>query len=67
MFSPNVSKIKTEYGRVENTLADMTPNPRHFEGLTYPSDDVRKDLKLLDDFKHTPESKELENVLMQNC
>ena len=57
MFNPNASKIKTEYGRIENTLADMTPNPRHFEGSTYPPDDVRKDLKLLDDFKRTPEYK----------
>mgnify|MGYP003564519911 CR=1 FL=1 len=32
MFNPNASKTKTEYGRIENTLADMTPNPRHFEG-----------------------------------
>ena len=59
MFSPNVSKIKTEYGRVENILAMMTPNPRHFEGSNYPTDDVRKDLKLLDDFKHTPEYKKV--------
>ena len=57
MFNPNASKTKTEYGRIENTLADMTPNPRHFEGSTYPTDEVRKDLKLLDDFKHTPEYK----------
>ena len=55
MFNPNASKIKTEYGRIENTLADMTPNPRHVEGSTYPPDDVRKDQKLLDDFKRTPE------------
>ena len=57
MFNPNASKTRSEYERVENTLAGMTPNPRHFEGSTYPPDDVRKDLKLLDDFKHTPEYK----------
>lgn len=59
MLNPNASKIKTEYGRVENILAMMTPNPRHFEGSNYPTDDVRKDLKLLDDFKHTPEYKKV--------
>ena len=32
MFSPNVSKIKTEYGRVENTLANMTPNHAILKG-----------------------------------
>ncbi len=57
MFSPNAPKMVSEYERVENTLAEMTPDPRHFEGLVYPPDDVKKDLKLLDDFKHTPEYK----------
>ena len=57
MFNPNASKTVSEYGRVENTLAEMTPDPRHFEGSVYPPDDVKKDLKQLDDFKHTPEYK----------
>jgi hypothetical protein len=57
MLNPNAPKVVSDYERVENTLAELTSDPRHFEGSNYPSDDVRKDLKLFDDFKHTPEYK----------
>lgn len=57
MSNPNAPKAVSGYERVENTLAELTPDPRHFEGLNYPPDDVSKDLKLLDDFKHTLEYK----------
>lgn len=57
MFNPIAPKAVSEYGRVENILADMTPDPRHFEGSKYPPDDVKKDLSQLDAFKHTPEYK----------
>lgn len=57
MFKPNASKVVSNYERIENTLADLTPNPHHFEGSVYPPNDVKKDLKCLDDYKYTPEYK----------
>ena len=57
MFNPGTSRTVSDYTRVENTLADMTSEPHRFEGSVYPRDDVEKDLKQLDDYKHTPEYK----------
>ncbi len=53
----NFETPNSEYRRIENTLAEMTPDPRHFEGSVYPHDEVKKDLEQLDAFKHTPEYK----------
>lgn len=45
------------YDRVENVLTELTPDPRHFEGSVYPPNDVKKDLRQLNNFRHTPEYK----------
>ena len=55
MFNPNAPKTVSDYERVEDTLAKMTPNPRDFEGRTYPVRDVRSDIAQLDTFRHMPE------------
>ena len=55
MLNPNAPKAVSDYQRVENALAELTSDPHHFEGSIYPPDDVRRDLELLDIFKHTPE------------
>lgn len=55
MLNPHVPKAVSNYQRVENALAELTSDPRHFEGSIYPPDDVRRDLRLLDIFKYTPE------------
>lgn len=57
MLNPNAPKTVSDYERVENTLAELTPDPRDFEGRTYPAEDVKNDVKQLDDFRHTPEYK----------
>ncbi len=57
MLNPNQVKTVSNYERVENTLAELTPNPRDFEGRTYPAEDVRSDVKQLDDYRHTPDFK----------
>lgn len=57
MFNPSAPKVVSNYERVENTLAELTPNPRDFEGRTYPAEDVRSDVKQLDDYRCTPDFK----------
>ena len=54
MLNPNVPKVTSDYERVENLLASLTPDPRDFEGRTYPTDEVMSDIKQLDDFRLTP-------------
>ena len=55
MLNPNWSK--TELDRVEETLAELTPQPETFGFLVYPFEDVWSDMKQLETFKHTPEYK----------
>ena len=57
MLNPDVSKIISDYERIENTLAELTPNPANFAGSIYSTEDVQSDMKQLDTFKHTPEYK----------
>ena len=57
MFNPSAPKVVSNYERVENTLAELTPNPRDFEGRTYPAEDIRSDVKQLDDYRCTPDFK----------
>lgn len=58
MLNPNTPKPTTDYERIENTIAEMTPDPRDFEGRIYPVEDVKSDTELLDDFRRTPDYKE---------
>ena len=60
MSDPN-KPPSSEYQRVEKVLADLTPDPRHLGGSIYPIDEVERDLKHLDDYKHTLKFKETEN------
>lgn len=60
MLNPNALKTTSNYERVENTLNELTPNPRDFEGQIYPEEDVENDIKHLENFKLTPEYKESE-------
>lgn len=57
MLNPNVPKVVLNYEHTENLLAELTPNPRDFEGLVYPTEDVENDIKHLDDFESTPKYK----------
>ncbi|MBR2586937.1 hypothetical protein IKE71_01005 [Candidatus Saccharibacteria bacterium] len=57
MFNPNARKTVSDYERVENTLAELTPDPRDFEEQVYPTEDVRSDVKQLDNYRRTPEYK----------
>lgn len=57
MFNHNARKTVSEYERVENILADLTPNPRDFEGAIYPTRDVERDIEQLRDFKNSPNYK----------
>ena len=57
MLNTNQTRTVSDYERVENTLAELTPDPQDFEGRTYPAEDVKSDIKQLDDFRHTPEYK----------
>lgn len=63
MLSPNVPKLSSRYERIENTLAEMTPDPLHFRGSVYPSEEIEKDLKQLGNFKKTPEYKKSRRAL----
>lgn len=56
MFNSNTPKI-SNYENIEKTLAKLIPDPRDFEGRVYPAEDVKSDIKQLDDFRHTPEYK----------
>lgn len=55
MFKPNQPKLPSNYEYIEDTLEQMTPDPRHFEGSVYPDSEVKKDLEQLNILKRTPE------------
>lgn len=56
MINPNTApRMTSSYERVENVLVELTPNPRDFEGQTYPAEEVESDMELLDDYRNTPE------------
>jgi hypothetical protein len=57
MLNPNAPKTVSDYERVENTLAELTPDPRDFEERTYPTEDVRSDVRQLEDYRRTPDYK----------
>ena len=58
MLDPNAPKTVSSYERTENVLASLTPDPRDFEGRTYPAEDVKSDAKQLEYFRYTREYKE---------
>lgn len=48
-------KPKSHIELLESTLEAITPKPDSFAESIYPADEVRSDLRLLDDYRRTPE------------
>ena len=48
-------KPKSHIELLESTLEAITPKPDSFAESIYPTDEVRSDLRLLDDYRRTPE------------
>ena len=47
----NQDRLKTEFDRVEETLAELTPQPETFGFSVYPVEDVWSDMKQLETFR----------------